>query len=127
MDLGDFFANNPEELIGCVDLWKKGNPENRGFWLGKRYWNKGIMTESVYPVIDFAFYSIGLEHLIFSNAVGNIASRKIKEKTGCKLYDIKPARFVDPTYKQQELWRLSLKNWEEHRMSNPSKYIEVEN
>jgi len=32
---GIFMKNEPNELIGCVDLWKEGKPENRGFWLGK--------------------------------------------------------------------------------------------
>ena len=124
---GIFLQRKSKELIGCIDLWKEGNPENRGFWLGKNFWNTGIMTEAVYPVIDFAFYSIGFENLIFSNAAGNIGSRKIKEKTGCELIDIRPARFVDPAFTEQELWKLTLENWDSHKLSNPSNYIEVKN
>ncbi|MCB0367925.1 MAG: GNAT family N-acetyltransferase [Bdellovibrionales bacterium] len=30
---GIFLNDNPDELIGVVDLWRKGCPENRGFWL----------------------------------------------------------------------------------------------
>ncbi|MBN1117298.1 MAG: GNAT family N-acetyltransferase [Bacteroidales bacterium] len=122
---GIFVQNEPSKLIGCIDLWKEGKPENRGFWLGKKYWNKGIMTESVFPVLDFAFYNIGFEYLIFANAVGNIASRKIKEKTGCELFDVKPAKFVDPAFTQHELWKLTIENWEKHTQLNPSVYVEV--
>jgi [ribosomal protein S5]-alanine N-acetyltransferase len=25
----------PSEVIGCVDIWREGRPENRGFWLGR--------------------------------------------------------------------------------------------
>jgi RimJ/RimL family protein N-acetyltransferase len=33
-----FLKSNPHEAIGCVDLWREGRPENRGFWLGKKFW-----------------------------------------------------------------------------------------
>ena len=29
---GIFFKKHPESLIGCVDLWQPGIPDNRGFW-----------------------------------------------------------------------------------------------
>lgn len=31
---GIFLKTKPDELIGCVDLWRHGKPEHRGFWLG---------------------------------------------------------------------------------------------
>ncbi len=47
---GISLKDNPEELIGGISLWRKGIPENRGFWLGKKFWGKGIMTEAVIPI-----------------------------------------------------------------------------
>src|SRR3974377_1712917 len=49
----------PGELIGAVDLWRKGKPENRGFWLGREFWGRGYMTEAVKPVMDYAFDQLG--------------------------------------------------------------------
>jgi RimJ/RimL family protein N-acetyltransferase len=112
---GIFLKENPDELIGCIDLWRKGKPENRGFWLGKKYWGKGIMTEANYPILDYAFKHLRFEKLIFANAVSNIASRRIKEKTGCRLIGIEPASFVDPEFKEHELWELTSKDWENHK------------
>lgn len=86
-----------------------------------------IFKKAVYPIIDFAFYDIGFEQLIFSNAVGNIGARKIKEKTGCELVDIRPAKFVDPAFNEQEVWTPSMASWEKHKLSNPSKYELVDN
>lgn len=108
---GIFIKDRPEELIGVVDLWRPGNPENRGFWLGKHYWGKGIMTEAVIPVIDFAFADLGFELLTFSNAKGNARSRRIKEKTGAKLIRVEPATFVDSIYIEQEIWELPKEDW----------------
>ena len=108
---GIFLKSNPNELIGAVDLWRKGIPEHRGFWLGQDFWGKGIMAEAVTPVTDYAFNDLGFERLIFSNARGNIQSRKIKEKTGARFLKTEPADFVDPKYKERELWELCKKDW----------------
>ena len=112
---GIFLKENPSELIGVVDLWREGNPEHRGFWLGKAFWNRGLMTEAAGAINDFAFQDLGFEKLIFSNAKGNIQSRKIKEKTGAKLIGVEPATFVDPIYTEHELWELSKEDWLEFK------------
>lgn len=108
---GVFEIENPSELIGVVDLWRQGRPENRGFWLAKNHWGKGYMIEAVRPVMDYAFNELGFEKLVFANAVGNNASRRIKEKTGAKLIDVKPAKFVDPNYTEHEIWELTKDDW----------------
>src|SRR5687768_9806989 len=41
-----FEHHNPSELIGVVHLWRNGKPENRGFWLARKHWGKGYMTEA---------------------------------------------------------------------------------
>jgi [ribosomal protein S5]-alanine N-acetyltransferase len=106
---------NPAKLIGLVDLWRPGTPENRGFWLGRPFWGQGIMTEAVTPVVDYAFDQLGFEKLVFSNARGNIASHRVKEKTGARFIGIQPAAFVDPQYTERELWELTKEMWHEYR------------
>lgn len=108
---GIFLKKNPNEMIGGVNLWRKGSPENRGFWLGKSYWGHGYMTEAVQPVMDYAFDRLGFEKLIFSNALGNTRSRRIKEKTGARLIGTRPARFVNPEYVGAETWELTREEW----------------
>jgi len=109
---GLFLKENPTELIGVIELWRKGTPENRGFWLGKKFWGQGIMTEAVYSVMDFAFNQLGFKKLVFANALGNKRSRRIKEKTGAKLIGSEPAKFVDPNLTQHEIWELTKEDWE---------------
>ncbi len=109
---GIFEKSNPAELIGVVHLWREGRPENRGFWLGKPFWGKGYMTEAVNPVMNYAFNDLSFEKLVFANAVGNSKSRRVKEKTGAKLVDIKPAKFVNPSYTEHEIWELTKKEWQ---------------
>lgn len=108
---GIFLKEDQKECIGCVSLWRKGRPEHRGFWLGKKYWGKGLMTEAVHPVCSYAFNELGFEKLIFSNAVQNTASRRIKEKTGCRFIKTMPRQFVDPQCKEVEIWELTKEGW----------------
>ena len=103
----------PGELIGAVQLWRAGKPENRGFWLGRRFWGQGYMSEAVVPVMDFAFGPAGFDALTFSNAAGNAASRRIKEKSGARLVRREPAGFVNPAYTESEVWELTRREWEE--------------
>jgi hypothetical protein len=53
---GLFLNERPTEVIGCLELLRPGTPENRGFWLPRKYWGRGLMTEAVKPVMDFAFF-----------------------------------------------------------------------
>ncbi len=101
----------PNEVIGCIDFWRNGNPENRGFWLGRNYWGQGLMTEAATVTTKYAFENLGFEKLIFANALGNDRSRRIKEKAGAELIDIRPAKFVDPKFTQHEVWELKKENY----------------
>ena len=108
---GIFEKENPEELIGVVHLWRHGKPEHRGFWLARKFWGKGYMTEAVKPVINFAFNELDFEKLIFANALGNARSRRIKEKTGATFLRVEPAKFVDPSLTEHEIWELEKSAW----------------
>lgn len=109
---GIFRKQLPTEMIGLVDLWRQGRPENRGFWLGRRFWGQGYMTEAVEPVIDCAFGPLGFQTLIFANARGNVRSRRIKEKTGARLIRVEPRKYANPDYTLGEIWELTKAEWE---------------
>ena len=42
------------------------------------------MTEAIASVNDFAFCTLGVESFYVSNAVSNVASRRVKQKTGAE-------------------------------------------
>lgn len=109
---GVHLKDNPNALIGVVDLWRHGIPEHRGFWLGEEFWGKGYMTEAVEPITEYAFTTLGFDELIFSNALGNTKSRRVKEKAGATMIEIRPCSFVDPTLTQAEIWQLKKETWQ---------------
>jgi ribosomal-protein-alanine N-acetyltransferase len=108
---GLFLKEAPDELVGVVHLWREGRPEHRGFWLSRKHWGKGLMTEAVEPVMDHAFDELNFNVLVFANAAGNIGSRRIKEKTGARLLRVEPAKFVDPKFIEHEVWELRKEDW----------------
>jgi [ribosomal protein S5]-alanine N-acetyltransferase len=73
------------------------------------------MTEAVFPITDYAFDVLGFETLFFSNALGNEKSRRVKEKTGARLLRTEPAKFVNPSYTEREIWELTRDQWREFR------------
>jgi len=107
----------PHELIGAIWLKRQGTPSNRGFWLGKKFWRQGIMTEAARPVTDYAFDVLGFEKLVLANAVGNPASRRIKEKTGAVLLRTEAAVYVNPSYTEREVWELTNACWKAFKTS----------
>lgn len=104
-----------DKIIGSVHLSREGRPEQRGFWLAKEYWGRGLMTEALIPITDYAFDKLRFKKLVLSNAVGNNRSRRIKEKMGAIYIETFPAQFVSPNYTKAEKWELTKDNWRKYR------------
>ena len=103
--------DDPDNLIGAVELLAIASPSNRGFWLGQPFWGKGYMTEAVFSINNYAFEHLGFERLIFANAVSNKRSARIKEKTGARFIGVEPVQYVDPLLTQRELYELTKEEW----------------
>ena len=108
---GIFFKEYRRECIGCISLWRESRPENRGFWLARKYWGQGLMTEAVQPILNYAFKELGFKKLVFANAVQNKASRRIKEKTGCRYVGTEPRQFLNLEFTECEIWELAKEDW----------------
>jgi RimJ/RimL family protein N-acetyltransferase len=111
---------NPSELVGAIDIWRKGNPSNRGFWLAQHLWNQGLMTEAVVATSDYAFDHLGFTELHLSNATGNPASGRLKERFGAQLLEVVPYSFMSSEYTHSERWLLTKEAWKNFRAQHPS-------
>lgn len=56
-----------------------------GYWLSKEQWNKGIMSQAVVAVSDYALHELGMTRVFAGTFDNNIASGRILEKAGFKL------------------------------------------
>ena len=80
-------GNNCQKLVGAmglknIDLANK--TANIGYWIGEEYWGKGIATECVRLVIEYAFSELKLEKVSAYVYPENKASMRILEKNGLK-------------------------------------------
>ena len=100
------------EAIGVVTFRPRlGEPKgNRGFWLAEPYWNRGLMTEAIAAVNDFAFRQLGIESFYVCNAISNVASRRVKQKTGAEFVG-----YIElPHHNGQskaEHWKVTRESW----------------
>ncbi|MEN6520333.1 MAG: GNAT family N-acetyltransferase [Armatimonadota bacterium] len=65
-----------------------------GYWLGKPYWRRGIMTEAAKAVVSFGFDTLKLERIYACCFEQNQTSAKVIQKAGlryegCSRHDIK--------------------------------------
>jgi ribosomal-protein-alanine N-acetyltransferase len=83
---------------------------NRGFWLAEPYWNRGLMTEAIMAVNDFAFRTLGVESFYVCNVASNTASRRVKQKTGAEFVGYIELSHHNGQSKSEQ-WKVTRENW----------------
>ena len=88
--------NGDDDLVGRIDLWADDgvSRDQRGFWLGRPYWGRGLMTEAADRVTDYALVELGWPRLWLCNAEINAASHRLKEKQGATIVGRTPCDYV---------------------------------
>ena len=77
-----------DKIIGNVSLMKvdwKNKKAEIGYWIGKKYWSRGYMTEAVNLVLTIALKKLKLHRVEASIFKPNKASGRVLEKSGFKL------------------------------------------
>ena len=65
-------------IVGGIGLERHDTPLfNLGYWIARRYWNKGIATEAVFAVIDFAHEQLAASGITASCHEENQRSEKV--------------------------------------------------
>ena len=83
-----FAIANEVEAIGSIGLMV-GKDVHRftaelGYWLAEPFWGKGVMTEAVKRITEYAFNSFGLKRVYAEPYTSNRASARVLEKAGFK-------------------------------------------
>lgn len=97
-----FAIDKNNEVIGSIGIHHiKGHKGEVGYWLGEKYWGRGIMTEAVNRITKFGFEKQKLKRMYARTFHFNKASMKVLKKAGFKLEGIlrknvkKGNRFLD--------------------------------
>ena len=87
----------PSELIGVIslNLRSDGQP-NLGYWLGKPFWSRGLMSEAAQAFLDMVFSLSDLAEIHGCARQDNAPSKRVMEKCGFRPVgagvDFAPAR-----------------------------------
>ena len=103
----------PDQLIGGINL-TKGDKDNRGFWLGLPWQRRGLMSEACEIVTNFWFETLQFPVLRVPKAIGNIASRRISEKSGMRLVATEERDYVSGRF-LSEIWEITADEWHARR------------
>jgi RimJ/RimL family protein N-acetyltransferase len=108
------------EAIGNIHFRPRAdNPKcNRGFWIAESYWNRGLMTEAIASVNDFAFRTLEIESFYVCNAATNAASRRVKQKTGAEFVGYIELLHHEGMTKSEK-WKVSRESWLARSSTNP--------
>jgi len=74
-----------KEVVGCVALesieWHRAEI---GYWLSKKYWNNGIISDAIKIITNIGFKNLKLKRIYADVVANNKASIKVLEKNGYK-------------------------------------------
>jgi len=69
-------------IILQTDIFRKS--AEIGYWIGEKYWNKGITTKSIKAMIEYSFKTFDINRLFATIFESNIASIRVLKKCGFK-------------------------------------------
>jgi RimJ/RimL family protein N-acetyltransferase len=99
------------QVVGVISIdgirwefraWRMDKAEI-GYWLGRPFWGRGLMSEAATAALRFAFEMLGLHKVTIGCVEGNEASRAIIEKLGFRFLAIQ----------QEDFYRFG--RWWDHR------------
>jgi len=81
-----FAVDKNGEVIGSIGLHdiNKNHKAEIGYWLAKRFWNKGIITEAIKITTEYGFKRLKLKRIYASVYLKNEISAHVLEKNHYK-------------------------------------------
>ena len=73
------------DLIGAIslmDISKRHQHAELGYWIGKPYWNNGYCTEAARAALRYGYRALGLNRIFACHLSRNPASGRVMEKIG---------------------------------------------
>lgn len=77
-----FYKNKIAGVIGLTEISKFSNGTEIGYWLGKEFTGKGIMTKACKTLTEYCFDVLKLSRINIRCEKNNKASRRIPERLG---------------------------------------------
>lgn len=105
-----------DEVIGSVHLLDISNKSFRcdlGYYIGSKWWNIGIVTETAYEVMRFAFEELGMHKIVAWHHADNAASGHVMKKLGMILEGTlrKDTLLKNGTFSDVKTYGILLEDW----------------
>ena len=95
-------------LVGTVGLrFIAPGTAECGYWIGRPFRGRGLMTEALGTVVDHAFDGFGLDRVVWEAAVANIASAVVARRIGFRFDGTEPLG-LELRGEHFDAWRASL-------------------
>lgn len=85
----------PIGTISAVEIDESLNKVALGYCIGEKWWNKGLMTESLRAVVVYFFEEVGVNRLEAFHDLENPASGQVMEKAGLKFEGVKKSNGIN--------------------------------
>jgi [ribosomal protein S5]-alanine N-acetyltransferase len=104
---------DPENLVGAIGL-KKHETDKRGFWIGREWQRRRLMTEAADTVTDYWFDILKFPVLRVPKATANTDSRGISERQGMRVVATEDRDYVSGRL-PAEIWEITAAEWNARR------------
>lgn len=108
-----------QKMIGRVSLMPFSRRNLRaeiGYAMNRQYWGKGLMSEALRRLIQFAFTDLGLNRVEAAVFPDNPRSIAVLEKAGLKLEGVRrESTFRDGQFVDVNLYSLLKREWQQNR------------
>ncbi len=105
-----------DELVGNVGLFDINQIHRKaeiGYWIAERFTRRGIMTQVVTKMLDYALVELGLNRVQLCCATNNKASARIAEKLGFTLEGVaREDRVLRGQRLSHQIWSILAKDWQ---------------
>jgi [ribosomal protein S5]-alanine N-acetyltransferase len=100
---------DPQRVIGSVGLMVNSE-HNRGFWLGRAWQRRGLMSEAAGATTDYWFDVLGFDVLRVYKAIDNVGSRRISERSGMRVIATFEKDYVCGRLPSEQ-WEITATEW----------------
>lgn len=119
------YLKEEKKVIGCISLMigencplsLKADEGELGCWIGVPFWGKGLMSEAMKTLVDYAFEELKLKKICCSYVEGNERSKGLQEKCGFQYKYSKEKEY--PLLQQRRkihINSLTREEWEKRRL-----------
>lgn len=110
--LGIWVGNELVGSIGYLYLDQDNKKTEIGYWLGKEYEGKGIITKSIKVLINHAFDELKLHKIEIGVARDNTRSRAIPEKLGfLREGELRDYEYINGEFLDRIMYGLKADEW----------------